>query len=161
MSCDTTPLSCEQNPLYQYIQIATGRESSIATVYMDFAGPMVASFPHQFIYYCGAIDAGSGYARLLPCHAATKEVAKQCLELLVGLGVRFFSDDGKILFENFAKSWQISKINSFFSAKFWIFLLLLCVFLKKNRATYVAMALAYHYNWYLQSRSLDVYSLNW
>lgn len=54
-----------------------------STVYMDFAGPMVASFPHQFIYYCGAIDAGSGYARLLPCHAATKEVAKQCLELLV------------------------------------------------------------------------------
>lgn len=53
-----------------------------STVYMDFAGPMVASYPHKFIYYCGAIDAGSGYARLVPCHSATKEVAKACLELL-------------------------------------------------------------------------------
>lgn len=42
-----------------------------------------ASYPHQFIYYCGAVDAGSGYARLLPCHVATKEVAKSCLELLI------------------------------------------------------------------------------
>lgn len=54
-----------------------------STIYMDFAGPMVASYPHQFIYYCGAIDAGSGYARLVPCHTATKEVAKTCLELLI------------------------------------------------------------------------------
>lgn len=54
-----------------------------STIYMDFAGPMVASYPHQFIYYCGAIDAGSGYSKLVPCHAATKEVAKACLESLV------------------------------------------------------------------------------
>lgn len=54
-----------------------------ATIYMDFAGPMTPSYPHQFIYYCGAVDAGSGYSRLLPCHAATKEIAKSCLELLI------------------------------------------------------------------------------
>lgn len=54
-----------------------------ATIYMDFAGPMVPSYPHNFIYYCGAVDAGSGYSRLVPCHSATKEVAKSCLELLV------------------------------------------------------------------------------
>lgn len=50
---------------------------------MDFAGPMIPSYPHNFIYYCGAVDAGSGYSRLTPCHAATKEVAKTCLELLI------------------------------------------------------------------------------
>lgn len=53
-----------------------------ATIYMDFAGPMTPSFPHNFTYYCGAVDAGSGYARILPCHRPTKEVARACMELL-------------------------------------------------------------------------------
>lgn len=54
-----------------------------AVIYMDFAGPMTESFPHKFIYYCGAVDAGSSFSRVMPCHVATKEVAKQCLELLL------------------------------------------------------------------------------
>lgn len=54
-----------------------------ATVYMDFAGPMIPSYPHGYKNYCGAVDVGSGYARLLPCHAPTQEVARQCLELLL------------------------------------------------------------------------------
>lgn len=54
-----------------------------AVIYMDFAGPMTESFPHKFVYYCGAVDAGSSFARVVPCHMATKEVAQQCLELLL------------------------------------------------------------------------------
>lgn len=54
-----------------------------AVIYMDFAGPMTPSFPHKFVYYCGAVDAGSGYSRVVPCHMATKEIAQQCLELLM------------------------------------------------------------------------------
>lgn len=50
---------------------------------MDFAGPMVPSYPHGFKHYCGAIDSGSGYARLVSCHSPDKEIARQCLELLL------------------------------------------------------------------------------
>lgn len=53
-----------------------------STIYMDFAGPMIPSFPHSFTYYCGAVDAGSGYSKVLPCHRPTKEVARACMELL-------------------------------------------------------------------------------
>lgn len=52
-------------------------------IYMDFAGPMTPSYPHKFIHYCGAVDAGSGYSRIVPCHSPTKEIAQQCLELLL------------------------------------------------------------------------------
>lgn len=55
-----------------------------ATIYMDFAGPMTPSYPHKYTHYCGAVDAGSGYGRVIPCHHPTKEVARQCLELLLG-----------------------------------------------------------------------------
>lgn len=54
-----------------------------AVVYMDFAGPMIPSYPHGYTYYCGAVDAGSGYARSLPSHSPTREVAQRCLELLL------------------------------------------------------------------------------
>lgn len=50
---------------------------------MDFAGPLVPSYPHGFNNYCGAVDAGSGYSRIVPCHSPTKEVARQCLEQLL------------------------------------------------------------------------------
>lgn len=52
-------------------------------IYMDFAGPTVESYPHGFKYYCGAIDAGSGYSRIVSCHSPNKEVAQQTLELLL------------------------------------------------------------------------------
>lgn len=52
-------------------------------IYMDFAGPMVESYPHKFKHYCGAVDAGSGYSRILGCHSPDKETARQCLELLL------------------------------------------------------------------------------
>lgn len=55
-----------------------------AVVYLDFAGPMTHSYPHKYSHYCGAVDAGSGYSRILPCHHPTKEVATQCLETLLG-----------------------------------------------------------------------------
>ena len=48
-----------------------------STIYTDFAGPMCESYPHKFSYYCGVVDAGSGYSRLFACHGPTKEVAKQ------------------------------------------------------------------------------------
>lgn len=52
-------------------------------IYMDFAGPLTPSYPHEFRYYSGAVDVGSGYARIVPCHSPTKEIAQQCLELLL------------------------------------------------------------------------------
>ena len=45
-------------------------------LYLDFAGPMVASYPHKFTYYCGVVDAGSQYSRLFACHGPTREVAR-------------------------------------------------------------------------------------
>lgn len=56
-----------------------------AMIYMDFAGPCTPSFsyPHQYTSYCGAIDVGSGYARIVPCHSPTKAEAQRCLELLL------------------------------------------------------------------------------
>ena len=45
-------------------------------LYLDFAGPMVASYPHKFIYYCGVVDAGSQYSRLFACHGPTREIAR-------------------------------------------------------------------------------------
>ena len=44
---------------------------------------MVASSPHGYTAYCGAIDAGSGLMRVLPCHSPSKADAQRCLELLV------------------------------------------------------------------------------
>lgn len=52
-------------------------------IYLDFAGPMIESYPHKFRFYCGAVDAGSGYSRLLACHGPTKEVASLCLRVLL------------------------------------------------------------------------------
>lgn len=54
-----------------------------AVVYMYFAGPLIGSYPHEFTSYCKAVDTGSGYARILPCHSPTADVARQCLELLL------------------------------------------------------------------------------
>ena len=54
-----------------------------STIYTDFAGPMCESYPHKFSYYCGVVDAGSGYSRLFACHGPTKEVARQSLEKLL------------------------------------------------------------------------------
>tara|TARA_B100000674_G_scaffold231164_1_gene190210 strand:+ start:563 stop:6883 length:6321 start_codon:yes stop_codon:yes gene_type:complete len=54
-----------------------------STIYTDFAGPMCESYPHKFSYYCGVVDAGSGYSRLFACHGPTKEVAKRSLERLL------------------------------------------------------------------------------
>ena len=51
-----------------------------AVFYMDFAGPLLKSFLHGFIYYCGVVDAGSGYGRLYPCHGPTATVASASLE---------------------------------------------------------------------------------
>ena len=38
-----------------------------AVLYLDFAGPMLNSYPHKFAYYCGVVDAGSGFSRLFAC----------------------------------------------------------------------------------------------
>ena len=50
-----------------------------AVFYMDFAGPLTKSFLHGFTYYCGVVDAGSGYGRLFPCHGPTATVASAAL----------------------------------------------------------------------------------
>jgi len=52
-------------------------------VHLDFAGPMIDSYPHRFRFYCGAVDAGSGYSRVLACHGPTKEAASSCLSALL------------------------------------------------------------------------------
>ena len=54
-----------------------------AVLYLDFAGPMVNSYPHKFGYYCGVVDAGSGFSRLFACHGPTKEVAKRAMETML------------------------------------------------------------------------------
>ena len=54
-----------------------------AVLYLDYAGPMIASYPHKFEYYCGVVDAGSGFSRLFACHGPTKEVAKRAAETLL------------------------------------------------------------------------------
>ena len=61
-------------------------------LYLDFAGPMVASYPHKFTYYCGVVDAGSQYSRLFACHGPTREVARAsqlalCADLRSMLGL--------------------------------------------------------------------------
>ena len=54
-----------------------------AVLYLDFAGPMIDSYPHKFGYYCGVVDAGSGFSRLFACHGPTKEVAKRAMETVL------------------------------------------------------------------------------
>ena len=54
-----------------------------AVLYLDYAGPMVSSYPHKFTYYCGVVDAGSGFSRVFACHGPTKEVAKCAQETLL------------------------------------------------------------------------------
>ena len=54
-----------------------------AVLYLDHAGPMIASYPHRFTYYCGVVDAGSQYARVYACHGPTKESARRAQEGLI------------------------------------------------------------------------------
>jgi len=48
-------------------------------LYMDFAGPVAPSVLHGFRYYCGVVDASTGYSKKYPCHGETAEVATACL----------------------------------------------------------------------------------
>ena len=57
----------------------TDQPPPAAVFYMDFAGPLTKSFLHGFHYYCGVVDAGSGYGRLFPCHGPTASVASASL----------------------------------------------------------------------------------
>ena len=50
---------------------------------MDFAGPLLPSFPHGFTTYCGAIDAGSIYGRVMVAHTMTRDIATQTLQLIL------------------------------------------------------------------------------
>jgi len=52
-------------------------------IHLDFEGSLTPSYPHGYICYCGAVDAGSGLMRLLPCHSPSKETSQRCLELLL------------------------------------------------------------------------------
>ena len=52
-----------------------------AVIYMDFAGPVAPSFPHGLTTYCGAIDAGSLYGRIMAAHTMTRDIATQTLSL--------------------------------------------------------------------------------
>jgi hypothetical protein len=54
-----------------------------AVIYMDFAGPLMPSFPHGFTTYCGAVCAGSIYGRVVAAHTMTREVASTTLALFV------------------------------------------------------------------------------
>ena len=52
-------------------------------LYMDFAGPMIKSVPHQYVCYCGVVDAGSGYSRIFPSHSMTAKVATASLAAFI------------------------------------------------------------------------------
>ena len=54
-----------------------------AVIYMDFAGPLMPSFPNGFTTYCGAVCAGSIYGRVVAAHTMTKEVASTTLALFI------------------------------------------------------------------------------
>ena len=54
-----------------------------AVIYMDFAGPLLPSFPHGLTVYCGAIDAGSVYGRVMAAHKMTQDIATQTLQLML------------------------------------------------------------------------------
>ena len=54
-----------------------------AVIYMDFAGPLMPSFPHGFTMYCGAVCAGSIYGRVVAAHTMTQEVASTTLALFI------------------------------------------------------------------------------
>ena len=54
-----------------------------AVIYMDFAGPVAPSFPHGLTTYCGAIDAGSRYGRIMAAHTMTRDIATQTLSLIL------------------------------------------------------------------------------
>ena len=51
-----------------------------AVIYMDFAGPLLASIFHRYTCYVCRVDAGSGYGRLYPAHHMTALVAAGALE---------------------------------------------------------------------------------
>ena len=51
-----------------------------AVIYMDFAGPLLASIFHRYTCYVCCVDAGSGYGRLYPAHHMTALVAAGALE---------------------------------------------------------------------------------
>ena len=54
-----------------------------AVIYMDFAGPLLPSFPNGFTTYCGAVCAGSIYGRVVAAHTMTKEIASSTLQLFM------------------------------------------------------------------------------
>ena len=53
-----------------------------AVFFMDMAGPLLPSYPHGYINYCGVICAGSLYGRMLPAHTMRKEIASGTLALM-------------------------------------------------------------------------------
>ena len=54
-----------------------------AVIFMDFAGPVSPSFPHGLTTYCGAIDAGSLYGRVMAAHTMTRDIASQTLSMIL------------------------------------------------------------------------------
>jgi hypothetical protein len=46
-----------------------------AVLYLDFLGPLIPSFPHDFTTYCGVCDAGSGWGQSWLAHRMAAEIA--------------------------------------------------------------------------------------
>ena len=44
---------------------------------------MIKSVPHQYVCYCGVVDAGSGYSRIFPAHSMTAKVATASLAAFI------------------------------------------------------------------------------
>lgn len=65
------------------VQDSEDHDSLLEKLYMDFAGPTVKSVVNGHKFYCGVIDAWSGYARVLSCHGATARAAVETLESYV------------------------------------------------------------------------------
>ena len=54
-----------------------------AVMYMDFAGPLMPSFPNGFTTYCGVVCAGSIYGRIVAAHSMTQDVASMALAMFI------------------------------------------------------------------------------
>ena len=54
-----------------------------SVIYSDFAGPLLASYPHRFTVYICYVDAGSGYGRLFPAHSMSAQIATATLEVFI------------------------------------------------------------------------------
>jgi len=68
-------------PLFQGPRLHTAAPGE--RIYMDGCGPVLPSLLHRYTDYVGCVCAGSGYARLYPCHGQDQRAATAALSLFI------------------------------------------------------------------------------